>query len=257
VKLYTRPDEVTAHILRQNGNITGDDSIFVTIDPFNTRPVTVNSAPAGEQSLSTILDTMVPGLPVDYVTTGQSAAGMFQFAVAPGTSVPTVVAEFTANSATQSFGIWFGTDTGSIYAQNIFKGGAASGSIISSTAVIGISGNTLQIAGFSSSAVNSGTFSDSRINATGFGFFFSPDGGPTKYFSIDELNSPSDPARFLAYEVAGNTWAFAYEDGSDFDYNDMVVKVESIKRVPEPSILALLGAALVAFQLVRRKRGVS
>ena len=37
VKLYTRPDEVTAHILRQNGNITGDDSLFVTIDPFNTR----------------------------------------------------------------------------------------------------------------------------------------------------------------------------------------------------------------------------
>jgi hypothetical protein len=36
-KLYTDPDGITANMLRQNGSITSDDSIFVTLDPFNTR----------------------------------------------------------------------------------------------------------------------------------------------------------------------------------------------------------------------------
>jgi hypothetical protein len=36
-KLYQPPDEITAHVLRQNASITGDDTLFVTIDPFNSR----------------------------------------------------------------------------------------------------------------------------------------------------------------------------------------------------------------------------
>ncbi|MBN1237495.1 MAG: hypothetical protein JXB36_03285 [Gammaproteobacteria bacterium] len=37
-RLYdTDPDLITANVMRQGGNITGDDTLFVTIDPFNTR----------------------------------------------------------------------------------------------------------------------------------------------------------------------------------------------------------------------------
>ncbi len=36
-RLYQPPAELTANMLRQNGSITSDDTIFVTIDPFNTR----------------------------------------------------------------------------------------------------------------------------------------------------------------------------------------------------------------------------
>jgi hypothetical protein len=36
-KLYQPQDEITAHVLRQNASITGDDTLFVTIDPFNSR----------------------------------------------------------------------------------------------------------------------------------------------------------------------------------------------------------------------------
>ncbi len=36
-KLYTNPDDITANMLRQNSSMTNDDTIFVTIDPFNTR----------------------------------------------------------------------------------------------------------------------------------------------------------------------------------------------------------------------------
>jgi hypothetical protein len=228
-------------------------SVAVPIDATNDRPVVVNAAPAGEQSLSTILNSMVSGLPANYVTNGQSAAGMWQFAANPGSSLPTVVAEFTANSSTQSFGIWFGTDTGSIYAQNIFLGAATGPSPFATTASIQIVGNQMLIGGTPGS-VNVGLFTDALINPHAFGFFFSPNGGATKYYSVDQLNA--DPAaRFLAYEVTGNIWAFAYEDGSDFDYNDMVVKVESIKT-PEPSILVLLGIALITLQLTLRRQRV-
>ena len=36
-KLYTNPADITANMLRQNGAMTSDDTIFVTLDPFNTR----------------------------------------------------------------------------------------------------------------------------------------------------------------------------------------------------------------------------
>ena len=38
IKLYdSEPSKITANILRQNGSITSDDTIFVTLDPFNSR----------------------------------------------------------------------------------------------------------------------------------------------------------------------------------------------------------------------------
>jgi hypothetical protein len=36
-RIYNKPGELTANVMRQNGSITQDDSLFVTIDPFNTR----------------------------------------------------------------------------------------------------------------------------------------------------------------------------------------------------------------------------
>ncbi len=36
-RMYNAPGEITANMLRQNGSITQDDSLFVTLDPFNTR----------------------------------------------------------------------------------------------------------------------------------------------------------------------------------------------------------------------------
>ena len=36
-KIYTKPGDITANVLRQNGQITTDDNLFVTLDPFNTR----------------------------------------------------------------------------------------------------------------------------------------------------------------------------------------------------------------------------
>src|SRR5688572_28181560 len=36
-RIHTSPGEITANIMRQGGSITQDDSLFVTLDPFNTQ----------------------------------------------------------------------------------------------------------------------------------------------------------------------------------------------------------------------------
>ena len=36
-RLFIDPDQITANVLRQNGPVTQDDTLFITLDPFNTR----------------------------------------------------------------------------------------------------------------------------------------------------------------------------------------------------------------------------
>ena len=37
VRMYTPPGEITANVMRQGASITQEDSLFVTLDPFNTQ----------------------------------------------------------------------------------------------------------------------------------------------------------------------------------------------------------------------------
>src|SRR5215212_2593325 len=119
-------------------------SIAAFADPFapnDPAPSTINVVANGEPSLQSIADAAFgPGhINVD---TGQSSAGLWSSTTPSfATSVPTLIAEFTANADSQSFGIWFGTDTNNKVQYDILLGGAISHSFVG----IGIDNGTLEI----------------------------------------------------------------------------------------------------------------
>lgn len=107
-----------------------------------------------------------------------------------------------------------------------------------------------------------------------FGFYLTTPEGNT-FYSEDSLNPNSSP-QALVYRGDDNTvlqlpgfapgtfqsseFIIAWEDllryggNSDYDYNDLVVLVESINPVPEPATILLIGSGLAGLGFFSRKR---
>lgn len=225
----------------------------------NVRPVAIGATPGSEQSLQSVLNGVF-GVGAVNATTNQSTAGQWASATSSATSIPTLIIEQTAGAVDQKFGIWFGNDSSNLFMLDLFFGGAVGGSttLQQSAASIGIDNGVMIIGGgatFQSSCgtqINCGVFSNALINPSNFGFYFQTGSGKIAY-SIDSMNV-GGATDLLAYQGGTSTnWLFAFEDGTDNDYNDMVVKVESIK-VPEPGTLALLGLGFAGLAAASRRK---
>ena len=84
-------------------------------------------------------------------------------------------------------------------------------------------------------AYSCNSFTNMLINPNSFGFYICA--SPT---SKTSPGARSDGVVSFQNGISTN-WLFAYEDGTDFDYNDMAVKVESIRAaVSDPEAYALM-----------------
>lgn len=228
----------------------------VTVFAANVRPVTVNGPPGIEKSLQQILNSIYGCTGCVNAATDQSTADYWQLIGAPPQQTSPIIQAVNA-AAGNAIGIY--TDPAApllIFTAASFWGSSATlkFNLDGTMSIIDTTGGA--------SCADDGVNCVSHftgINQYDFGFVLetSNDGGHT-YYTDDSLNLGPDQARALAYRHAGSDrWALAFEDGTDFDYNDKVMSIESITAIPEPASVVLFGTLLVLCGSGLRRRRLS
>jgi hypothetical protein len=241
------------------------------ITPNNPSPTDVGAPPGSESSLQSILTSISGEIGTQNVITSQTGVSLWSES---GISI-TPTLQFTFTGATDTIGIFDGAtqQEAAIYtgiSTCVQPSCQPSDTVVVKwlTATSGWIGSSADpFSGISSSDfgfyLNNGTstfFSASNLNpsvGTGSANFSCVAAGCPSGTNEPIAGETSTKNRVLSYHstLGNDLWALAFEDGTDFDYNDQVVTVESITpSVPEPSSVLLFGGALgLAFLAMRRK----
>lgn len=237
--------------------------------------------PGSEQSLQSILDDITIGGDSSVnVNTDQASPDEIWTNSDSGISPALFAIEVAGNSGSNTFGIYDENDTTNYY--QLFSGSDSSGddstfSVLDDGSVLvdyaTASANGASDADILASILAGDTQFDTGIDfSTGnFGFYLG-NSNPV-FFSQESDNSENDD-QMVAFQgkgdsvsIAGETkswtsggWILAFEDvdistgGSDQDFNDLVVMIESSRPVSEPGSLALFGLGLAGLAAARRKQ---
>jgi hypothetical protein len=234
------------------------------ITGINTRPITLGTTAAGEISLQEMLNQ---NFGTDNVSAAndQQTAGVFKTSsqLNPAT-FPILQFEQSGLALSHTFGVWTAYDTaGPITTLQVFAGTNAPGDIASL-----IWDNTLQNGGLFVKKAGTNAFqfiqNFAGINANFFGFYYNytMNDTPVTLYSYDALNSgftrdgePFNAAALTYKSTTGSIWKIAFDDLQvDWDYNDFVVRMESVDPVPLPGAVLLLGAGMVRLVAYARRR---